>query len=126
MRARGSAAFVLYRSRRTEALPLEERVQCTKLPVRADLYMLEGVVMGKLIVYERPDGQSVNGYLAEPSQNRIAPGVVVIQEWWGLNDQIKSVADKLVAAVRAKLSQSRVGCAERFVTISTISPLFSS
>ena len=27
-----------------------------------------------------------------------APGVVVIQEWWGLNDQIKGVADKLAAA----------------------------
>ncbi|MEA3138515.1 MAG: carboxymethylenebutenolidase [Gammaproteobacteria bacterium] len=54
--------------------------------------------MGKMIVYERPDGQSVNGYLAEPSENRIAPGVVVIQEWWGLNDQIKGVADKLAAA----------------------------
>jgi carboxymethylenebutenolidase len=60
--------------------------------------MLEGVVMGKMIAYERPDGQSVNGYLAEPSENRIAPGVVVIQEWWGLNDQIKGVADKLAAA----------------------------
>jgi carboxymethylenebutenolidase len=54
--------------------------------------------MGKLVVFKRPDGQSVNGYLAEPSQNRNAPGVVVIQEWWGLNDQIKGVADKLAAA----------------------------
>jgi carboxymethylenebutenolidase len=54
--------------------------------------------MGKMIVYKRPDGQSVNGYLAEPSQNHNAPGVVVIQEWWGLNDQIKGVADKLSAA----------------------------
>jgi carboxymethylenebutenolidase len=54
--------------------------------------------MGKLIVYKRPDGQTVNGYLAEPSENRNSPGVVVIQEWWGLNDQIKSVADTLAAA----------------------------
>ncbi|HEY0803039.1 MAG TPA: dienelactone hydrolase family protein [Steroidobacteraceae bacterium] len=51
-----------------------------------------------MIVYKRPDGQSVNGYLAEPTQDRNAPGVVVIQEWWGLNDQIKGVADKLAAA----------------------------
>ena len=51
-----------------------------------------------LIVYKRPDGQSVNGYLAEPSETRNAPGVVVIQEWWGLNDQIMGVADKLAAA----------------------------
>jgi hypothetical protein len=27
-----------------------------------------------------------------------APGIVVIQEWWGLNDQIKGVADRLAKA----------------------------
>jgi carboxymethylenebutenolidase len=54
--------------------------------------------MGKMIVYKRPDAQSVDGYLAEPSAGRDAPGMTVIQEWWGLNDQIKGVADKLAAA----------------------------
>lgn len=54
--------------------------------------------MGKMMIYERPDGKSVEGYLAEPPQGPGAPGVVVIQEWWGLNDQIKGVADKLAAA----------------------------
>lgn len=54
--------------------------------------------MGKMISYKRPDGQSVNGYLAEPAQGADAPGLVVIQEWWGLNDQIKGVAVKLAAA----------------------------
>ena len=53
--------------------------------------------MGKMISFQRPDGQTVAGYLAEPAQGG-APGVVVIQEWWGLNDQIKGVADKLAAA----------------------------
>ncbi|MGH8741239.1 MAG: dienelactone hydrolase family protein [Burkholderiales bacterium] len=48
-----------------------------------------------MISFKRPDGQSVNGYLAEPPQGAKAPGVVVIQEWWGLNDQIKGVADRL-------------------------------
>ena len=48
--------------------------------------------MGKMISFKRPDGQSVNGYLAEPAQGAAAPGIVVIQEWWGLNDQIKGVA----------------------------------
>lgn len=51
--------------------------------------------MGKMISFKRPDGQSVNGYLAEPAQGAKAPGVVVIQEWWGLNDQIKGVAERL-------------------------------
>lgn len=54
--------------------------------------------MGKMISFQRPDGQHVNGYLAEPASGASAPGVVVIQEWWGLNDQIKGVADRLAAA----------------------------
>jgi len=54
--------------------------------------------MGKTITYQRPDGGAVNGYLAEAKQGAAAPGVVVIQEWWGLNDQIQGVADKLAAA----------------------------
>ena len=54
--------------------------------------------MGKTINYKRPDGQSVVGYLTEPANAVAAPGMVVIQEWWGLNDQIKGVADKLAVA----------------------------
>jgi len=54
--------------------------------------------MGRTIEYKRPDGQGVSGYLAEPAEVVAAPGIVVIQEWWGLNDQIRGVADKLAAA----------------------------
>jgi carboxymethylenebutenolidase len=54
--------------------------------------------MGQMISFERPDGQSVQGYLAEPASPGGAPGMVVIQEWWGLNDQIKGVADRLAGA----------------------------
>ncbi|MEK8050463.1 dienelactone hydrolase family protein [Ideonella sp. DXS22W] len=52
--------------------------------------------MGSTIQFQRPDGQSVNGYLADAGAG--TPGVVVIQEWWGLNDQIRGVADRLAAA----------------------------
>ena len=51
-----------------------------------------------MIVFKRPDGNSVNGYLAEPADKDYAPGVVVIQEWWGLDDEVKSVADRLAQA----------------------------
>jgi len=54
--------------------------------------------MGKTISYKRPDGKDVAGYLAEPAQGAAAPGLVVIQEWWGLNEQIKGVADRMAAA----------------------------
>jgi carboxymethylenebutenolidase len=54
--------------------------------------------MGKSVEFRRPDGQSVQGYLAEPAQAADAPGLVVLQEWWGLNAQIKGVADRFAAA----------------------------
>ena len=54
--------------------------------------------MGKVIDYRRPDGASVSGYLAGEKLGHDRPGIVVIQEWWGLNDQIRGVADKFAAA----------------------------
>ncbi|MBP8308604.1 MAG: dienelactone hydrolase family protein [Burkholderiaceae bacterium] len=52
--------------------------------------------MGATITFSRPDGQTVQGYLAEAANARAS--VVVIQEWWGLNDQIRGVADRLALA----------------------------
>lgn len=54
--------------------------------------------MGSMVEIKRPDGQSIRAYLAEPGQASGAPGVVVIQEWWGLNDQIRGVAERFAAA----------------------------
>jgi carboxymethylenebutenolidase len=54
--------------------------------------------MGTTVNCQRPDGQSVQGYLAEPTRAAGAPAVVVIQEWWGLNDQIRGVAERFAQA----------------------------
>jgi carboxymethylenebutenolidase len=54
--------------------------------------------MGETIEFKRPDGKSCPGYLALPSAGAEAPGIVVIQEWWGLNEQIKAVGDRFAAA----------------------------
>jgi carboxymethylenebutenolidase len=51
-----------------------------------------------MIEYKRPDGQAIKGYLAEPANIENAPGVVVIQEWWGLDSEVKAVADRLAKA----------------------------
>ena len=40
------------------------------------------------------DGGS--GHLAIPPSGS-GPGIIVIQEWWGLNDQIRATADHLAA-----------------------------
>lgn len=54
--------------------------------------------MGSMVSFQRPDGQTLNGFLALPAHPDGAPGVVVIQEWWGINDQIRKVADRFAAA----------------------------
>ena len=38
------------------------------------------------------NGGTANGYLAEPEGE--GPGVVVLQEWWGLDDHIRDVCDR--------------------------------
>ena len=40
---------------------------------------------------------SVSGYLASPSGSGPWPGLVVIQEWWGLDLQTQSIADRFAA-----------------------------
>jgi carboxymethylenebutenolidase len=52
--------------------------------------------MGTMIDFKRPDGSTCRGYLAEAGRGK--PGIVVIQEWWGLNDQICGVADRFARA----------------------------
>ncbi len=50
--------------------------------------------MGEMIEYSCPNGSTAAGYLARPAAGEDAPGLVVIQEWWGLNEQIKGVGDR--------------------------------
>jgi carboxymethylenebutenolidase len=44
------------------------------------------------VSFPRPDGKEASGYYVEPAAGSKAPGVVIVQEWWGVNDQIKGVA----------------------------------
>ena len=46
------------------------------------------------VTFTRPDGSECSGYYVEPLAGSSAPALVVIQEWWGVNDHIKSVADR--------------------------------
>ncbi|MBK8769784.1 MAG: dienelactone hydrolase family protein [Rhizobiales bacterium] len=53
--------------------------------------------MGTSITFKRHDGKETAGYLAKPGRDH-APGIIVIQEWWGLQDQIKGICDRLARA----------------------------
>ena len=49
--------------------------------------------MGQLVNVDH-DGVHLSGYLAEPAGTPTA-GLIVIQEWWGLNDWVKDQARAL-------------------------------
>ena len=51
--------------------------------------------MGENVSFQS-NGAQTNGYLATPKTGH-GPGVVVIQEWWGLVDHIKDVCDRFAA-----------------------------
>ena len=45
----------------------------------------------------KSNGHNATGYLVKPPSGS-GPGVLVIQEWWGLDADLKKMADKLAAA----------------------------
>jgi carboxymethylenebutenolidase len=51
---------------------------------------------GKMVEFPS-NGHTAKGYLATPASGK-GPGVIVIQEWWGLVGHIKSVCDRFAAA----------------------------
>lgn len=51
--------------------------------------------MGSMVEYPRAGGKTAHGYLALPPGGGNAPGVVMFEEWWGVNDQMKQTADRL-------------------------------
>jgi carboxymethylenebutenolidase len=58
--------------------------------------ILKRCSVGKSMHFSRPDGRTTAGYFASAGEQK--PSVVVIQEWWGLNDHIRAIADRLAAA----------------------------
>jgi carboxymethylenebutenolidase len=52
-------------------------------------------VTGSEVTYGTVAGRALKGYLAKPaSVGRNTPAIIVVHEWWGLNDNIKAVADR--------------------------------
>src|SRR5690242_14718772 len=48
------------------------------------------------VKFNTPDNHLVTGYMADT--DRTIGNVVVLQEWWGLNDQIRAVCDRFAQA----------------------------
>lgn len=55
-------------------------------------------VLSEEVTYGRIEGEPLTGYLAYPeSAHGGMPGLMLFHEWWGLNDNIRAMADKLAA-----------------------------
>jgi carboxymethylenebutenolidase len=54
--------------------------------------------MATKVTFTAKNGSSTSGEIAWPAGEGAAPAVVLIQEWWGLNDHIRSLLDRLAAA----------------------------
>src|SRR5690606_26721355 len=55
-------------------------------------------VLSETVQYGLLEGRPLNGYLAYPEfAHGGLPGVLLFHEWWGLNDNIRAMADKLAA-----------------------------
>jgi carboxymethylenebutenolidase len=54
--------------------------------------------MTKRIDFDSKNGGHIQGELAEPAGAGKAPALIVIQEWWGVNDHVRSLVDRFAAA----------------------------
>src|SRR5579859_1143574 len=53
-------------------------------------------VTGAEVVYATVGGKEIRGYLTKPASAKgPLPGIIVVHEWWGLNDNIRRTADRL-------------------------------
>ncbi len=58
----------------------------------------EAAVVGESVVYAQLAGENARGYLARPQAgDGNLPGLIVIHEWWGLNENIHRVTERLAA-----------------------------
>jgi carboxymethylenebutenolidase len=62
-------------------------------------------VTGEDVVYATVGGKPVHGFLARPKAAKgPLPGLIVIHEWWGLNDNIRGMAKRLAGEGYAALA----------------------
>lgn len=72
---------------------MREEVKEEKTNVEAIAIPSEYSVFAEEISYH----PNITGYFAKPESNKSHPGVIMIHEWWGLNENMKLMAKKLAA-----------------------------
>ncbi len=74
----------------TEAVPSGEGVGSPETSMTTEAGLTAGVVE-----YAGPDGETLMGYMARPEGDEPLPAVIVLQEWWGLNEHIMDVTRRI-------------------------------
>ena len=54
--------------------------------------------------YADLDGTTISGHLARPADSEPTAGIIVIHEWWGLNDNVRAMAGRLAGEGYAALA----------------------
>lgn len=49
------------------------------------------------MIESKSNGTTMSGFLAEPAEEGSFAGLIVVHEWWGLNDHIKDIAGRFAA-----------------------------
>jgi carboxymethylenebutenolidase len=70
-------------------------------------------VVTEEVVYAELDGKKITGFLAQPKNSKGLPGLIIIHEWWGLNDNVRAMAGRFAAegyvALAVDLYEGEVG-----------------
>jgi carboxymethylenebutenolidase len=79
-----------------EAMAKEHADDTTEPSPAAEVAPLRSVVSDSRIAYAEVDDELVYGHFVFPSDMiEPLPAVIMIHEWWGLNDNIRAMADRL-------------------------------
>ncbi len=100
------AAFLLTNGMATETGVAEHRVELAATadvhkndkPVATPMATTEPAhaVVGETVRYGQMDGKDLTGYLVKPANATAdTPALLVVHEWWGLNDNMRQTADRL-------------------------------
>lgn len=72
-----------------------EHAMETTAPSPAALIAPRAAVVDEMVTYSTIDGKAIKGFLAKPAKQGVGkPAILMVHEWWGLNDNIKAVAKR--------------------------------
>jgi carboxymethylenebutenolidase len=94
----GVASMAQAQARTTDYAQAMRRAHAHDAPVASPAALIppQGEVIAEEVTYGTVNGKAIKGWLARPAKGpKNAPGIVVVHEWWGLNDNIKAMTKRL-------------------------------